>query len=200
MARINLLPWRDELREESKKQFVISLFCTLLVAAGLVFVGHLIMSGLQDNQNARNRYLQQEIAKLDERIRQVREIREMREQLLGRMRVIQELQASRSIMPRLFDQLVRTLPDGVYYSTLGMQGQRVSISGFAESNNRVSALMRNLDASDWLAGATLAGVKAIDNEHLDGQANQFQLTVRQSRPQPAKPAQAQVQQRQGVVQ
>jgi len=182
MARINLLPWRDELREERKKQFVIVLFAVLVIAAGLVFLSNLFVSGRLDNQNARNSYLQKEIASLDERIKQVREIREMRTQLLGRMQVIQDLQSNRSVMPRLFDQLVRTLPDGVYYSSLSMQGQRISINGFAESNNRVSTLMRNLEASPWLAGATLSGVKAIENAYLDGQANQFQLTVRQRRP------------------
>jgi len=182
MARINLLPWRDELREERKKQFVIVLFGVLVIAAGLVFLSNLFVSDLLDNQNARNSYLQKEIAALDERIKQVREIREMRTQLLGRMQVIQDLQSNRSVMPRLFDQLVRTLPDGVYYSSLSMQGQRISINGFAESNNRVSTLMRNLEASPWLAGATLSGVKAIENAYLDGQANQFQLTVRQRRP------------------
>jgi len=182
MARINLLPWRDELREERKKQFVIVLFGVLVIAAGLVFLSNLFVSDLLDNQNARNSYLQKEIAALDERIKQVREIREMRTQLLGRMQVIQDLQSNRQVMPRLFDQLVRTLPDGVYYSSLSMQGQRISINGFAESNNRVSTLMRNLEASPWLAGATLSGVKAIENAYLDGQANQFQLTVRQNRP------------------
>ncbi|KXU37557.1 pilus assembly protein PilN [Ventosimonas gracilis] len=182
MARINLLPWREERNEERKKQFVVVLFGTLVIAGGLVFLGNQFVSGLLDNQSARNSYLRKEITSLDERIKQVQEIREMRTQLLGRMQVIQDLQSNRQVMPRLFDQLVRTLPDGVYYSSLAMQGQRISIDGFAESNNRVSALMRNLEASPWLAGATLSGVKAIENAHLDGQANQFQLTVRQSRP------------------
>jgi len=182
MARINLLPWREERNEERKKQFVVVLFGTLVIAGGLVFLGNQFVSGLLDNQSARNSYLRKEITSLDERIKQVQEIREMRTQLLGRMQVIQDLQSNRQVMPRLFDQLVRTLPDGVYYSSLAMQGQRISIDGFAEFNNRVSALMRNLESSPWLAGATLSGVKAIENAHLDGQANQFQLTVRQSRP------------------
>jgi len=146
MARINLLPWRDERREARKKQFVMVLFGMLIIAAGLVFLSDQFIGGMLDDQNTRNRYLNQEIASLDERIKKVREIRETRQQLLGRMQVIQDLQSNRAIMPRLFDQLVRTLPDGVYYSSLVMQGQRISIGGFAESNNRVSTLMRNLEA------------------------------------------------------
>jgi len=182
MARINLLPWRDELREARKKQFLAVLFVVLIAAVGLVFLSNLLIGGLLSNQSARNHYLQQEIVALDERIRKVQEIRTMREQLLSRMQVIQDLQSNRSVMPRLFDQLVRTLPDGVYYSSLAMQGQGISIAGFAESNNRVSTLMRNLEASPWLSGATLAGVKSIENEHLEGQANQFQLTIRRNHP------------------
>jgi len=182
MARINLLPWRDERREVRKKQFITVLVGVLVVAGGLVFLSGQFIDGLLDEQNARNRYLNQEIATLNERIKQVNEIREMRTQILGRMQVIQDLQGNRTAMPRLFDQLVRTLPDGVYYSSLIMQGGRISMSGTAESNNRVSALMRNLEASPWLAGSTLSGVKAVADGNLDGAANQFQLTVRQNRP------------------
>jgi len=183
MARINLLPWREARNEERKKQFVVALFGTLVIAGGLVFLGNEFVTDMLNNQTERNRYLQKEIATMDERIKKVQEIREIREQLLGRMQVVQSLQSNRTTMPRLFDQLVRTVPDGVYYSTLALQGTRINISGFAESNSRVSALMRNLDESDWLKGSTLSGVKAIDNPHLDGQVNQFQLTVQQSRPQ-----------------
>jgi len=186
MTQINLLPWREERNEERKKQFLVVLFSTLAIAGGLVFLGNEIVSGMLNNQNNRNGYLQTEIATLDERIKLVEEIREMRKQLLARMQVVQDLQSNRTTMPRLFEQLVSTLPEGVYYGTLGMQGTRISINGFAESNNHVSALMRNLDGSDWLKGSVLSGVKAIDNKHLNGQANQFQLTVLQSRPQVAK--------------
>jgi len=178
MARINLLPWRDERREERKKQFITALVGVLVIAGGLVFLSGQFIESLHEQQNARNRYLTEEITSLDERIKQVREIREMRKQLLGRMQVIQDLQGNRTAMPKLFDQLVRTLPDGVYYSALLLQAGNINMSGVAESNNRVSALMRNLEASPWLTGATLSGVKAAG----DGAANRFQLTVRQSRP------------------
>jgi len=182
MARINLLPWRDELREERKRQFVMILLGMLVLAAGLVFLGGQFIDGLQAEQGARNSYLKKEIGTLDERINKVREISTQRQQLLGRMQVIQDLQSNRSVMPRLFDQLVRTLPDGVYYSSLTMQGQHISINGFADSNSRVSTLMRNLDASEWLTEPTLSGVKAVENGKMDGQSNQFQLAVRMSQP------------------
>jgi len=193
MARINLLPWREELREEHKKQFLITLFGVLIAAVVLVFLADQVIGAMLEQQNARNNYLKREIATLDERIRQVRAIRELREQLLSRMEVIQDLQGNRTVMPRLFDQIVRTLPDGVYYSTLSKQGTRLSINGFAESNNRVSALMRNMDDSPWLTSSTLSGVRAIENAHLDGQANQFQMTVQQSRPKAATEGQGDVQ-------
>jgi len=182
MARINLLPWRDERREERKKQFITALVGVLVIAGGLVFLSGQFIESLHEQQNARNRYLTEEITSLDERIKQVREIREMRKQLLGRMQVIQDLQGNRTAMPKLFDQLVRTLPDGVYYSTLLLQAGNINMSGVAESNNRVSALMRNLEASPWLTGATLSGVRAVGDGNLNGGANRFQLTVRQSRP------------------
>jgi len=182
MARINLLPWRDAKREERKKHFLLALGATLAIAAGLVFLSGQFLDGLLEQQNARNQFIQTEIAKLDERIKKVREVREQRQQILGRMQVIQDLQGNRSLMPHLFDQLVRTLPDGVFFSSLDMQGQRINISGYAESSNRVSALMRNMDSSPWLSGATLSAVRATDSAPLGGQANQFQLTVRQNRP------------------
>lgn len=97
------------------------------------------------------------------------------------MKIIQDLQGNRPIIARVFDQLVRTLPDGVYFTALKMTGKSIAISGAAESNNRVSALMRNLDGSDWLTAPSLTEVKAVTAGAVD-QANVFQLTVQQTRP------------------
>ena len=181
MARINLLPWREQLREERKQQFLVSMAGVLVVACGLVFLGDQYLNASIDNQNARNNFLKKEIAVLDARIQEISELKTRRQQLLERMKIIQDLQGNRSIIARVFDQLVRTLPDGVYFTDLKMIGDSVAINGAAESNNRVSTLMRNLDGSDWLAAPNLSEVKAITSGGVD-QANVFTLSVQQVAP------------------
>jgi type IV pilus assembly protein PilN len=185
MARINLLPWREQLREERKQRFLVALVGVLVVAAGLVFLADQILSAAIDNQNARNDFIKKEIAVLDARIKEISELRTRRQQLLERMKIIQDLQGNRPIIGRIFDQLVRTLPDGVYFTAVKMEGKNISIVGAAESNNRVSNLMRNLEASDWLMAPSLTEVKSVTAGALD-QANVFQLSVQQTQPEPEK--------------
>ncbi|WP_120994757.1 PilN domain-containing protein [Stutzerimonas urumqiensis] len=181
MARINLLPWREQLREERKQRFILALGAVLAGAVGLVFLGGQYLEGSIEGQNARNDFIRKEIAVLDARIAEIKELRERRQQLLERMKIIQDLQGNRPIIARMFDQMVRTLPDGVYFTDLKMDGKTVSIVGAAESNNRVSNLMRNLDASEWLESPNLNEVKAVTSGAVD-QANVFQLTVQQTQP------------------
>ncbi|MBG0840066.1 PilN domain-containing protein [Ectopseudomonas toyotomiensis] len=181
MARINLLPWREQLREERKQRFLVSLVGALVVAAGVVFLGDQLLNGAIDQQNARNEFIRKEIAVLDARIKEISELKTRRQQLLERMKIIQDLQGNRPIIGRVFDQLVRTLPDGVYFSNVKMVGAKIDILGAAESNNRVSNLMRNLDASEWLSAPNLTQVKATTAGALD-QANVFQLSVQQTQP------------------
>ena len=181
MARINLLPWREQLREERKQQFLVTLAGVLIVACGLVFLGGQYLSAATDTQIARNDFLKKEIATLDARIAEIKELKTRRQQLLERMKIIQDLQGNRSIIARVFDQLVRTLPDGVYFTNLNMTGDSIAINGAAESNNRVSSLMRNLDGSEWLASPNLSEVKAVSSGGVD-QANVFTLSVQQVSP------------------
>ncbi len=181
MARINLLPWREQLREERRKQFLVILGGIFVLSCGAVFLGDQYLSGEIARQEARNAFIQQNIAQLDVRIKEISELKTRRQQLLARMKIIQDLQGNRPVIGHVFDQLVRTLPDGVYFRELKMQGDTLSISGEAESNNRVSNLMRNLDASDWFASPTLIEVKATTAGAVD-QANTFQLTVKQTQP------------------
>lgn len=181
MARINLLPWREELREERKKRFLTVLLGVLLFSAGTVFLVDRFINNAIAHQNERNAFLQAEIAKLDIRIKEISDLKARRKQLLERMKIIQDLQGNRPVIGRVFDQLVRTLPDGVYFSEVKMTGNVIAISGMSESNNRVSDLMRNLDASDWLEAPSLTEVKANTAGAVD-QANVFQLTVRQTQP------------------
>ncbi|MHC8356231.1 PilN domain-containing protein [Pseudomonas sp. LB3P81] len=181
MARINLLPWREELREQRRKRFLLTLVGVLVGSVGAVLVADQAISGAIDRQIARNDYIGKQIVVVDERIKQIGDLKARRQQLVERMRIIQDLQGNRPISGRIFDQLARTLPDGVYFTEVKMEGKTLSVTGAAESNNRVSDLMRNLDASDWFDAPTLTEVKATTAGQLD-QANVFQLTVRQSQP------------------
>ena len=181
MARINLLPWREERREERRKRFLLALTGVVVGSIGAVFIADQIISAAIARQAARNDYIGKQIAVVDERIKQISELKARRQQLVERMRIIQDLQGNRQISGRIFDQLARTLPDGVYFTSVKLAGKTLSISGAAESNNRVSELMRNLDASDWFDAPSLNEVKATTAGQVD-QANVFQLTVRQTQP------------------
>ncbi|POA46500.1 pilus assembly protein PilN [Pseudomonas sp. MPR-ANC1] len=181
MARINLLPWREERREERRKRFLLALIGVVAGSVGAVFIADQIFSAAIDRQVARNDYIGKQIAVVDERIKQISDLKAHRQQLVERMRIIQDLQGNRQVSGRIFDQLARTLPDGVYFTDVKMAGKILSISGAAESNNRVSELMRNLDASDWFDAPSLTEVKATSADQLE-QANVFQLTVRQTQP------------------
>lgn len=181
MARINLLPWREERREERRKRFLLALIGVVVGSIGAVLIADQVTTAAIERQVARNDYIGKQIAVVDERIKQISELKAHRQQLVERMRIIQDLQGNRQISGRIFDQLARTLPDGVYFTDVKMAGKSLSISGAAESNNRVSELMRNLDASDWFDAPSLNEVKATTAGQVD-QANTFELTVRQTQP------------------
>lgn len=181
MATINLLPWREQLREERKQRFLVAMAGTVLLAGGLVFLAGQYLNGAIEHQAARNEFINKEISVLEARIKEISELKKRRQQLLERMKIIQDLQGNRPVIGRLFDQLVRTLPDGVYFTELKRTDKSISIVGSAESNNRVSTLMRNLDASEWLVAPNLTEVKAITAGAVD-QANIFRLTVQQAQP------------------
>jgi len=191
MAHINLLPWREQLREERKKRFLVVIGGMFVLSAAIIFLGDKYFTSAIENQDARNAYIQGEIAVLDSRIKEISELKTRRQQLLERMKIIQDLQGNRPVIGHVFDQLVRTLPDGVYFTGLKMQGDTISIVGEAESNNRVSNLMRNFENSEWLASPNLTEVKALTSGAVD-QNNAFQMTVKQTKlavPTPAVPAQ-----------
>lgn len=181
MARINLLPWREQLREERKQRFLVTLAGVFIVSAGAVFLGGQYLGGAIEQQNSRNEFISREIALLDARIKEISELKTRREQLLERMKIIQDLQGNRPIIGRVFDQLVRTLPDGVHFTAVKMTGKNIAIVGAAESNNRVSNLMRNLDSSDWLTAPNLTEVKSVTAGAVD-QANVFTLSIQQTQP------------------
>jgi len=182
MANINLLPWREELREERKQEFLVGLGITIAIAAVILFAGDRIVNAFISNQNAKNDYLREQIALLDSEIAEIRELQRQKAELSERMTVIQDLQGRRPVIVRLFDELVRTLPDGVYYNTISRTGDAISFQGVAESNNRVSALLRSLEDSEWFEAPDLQQISASQQGGIDG--NSFQLGVRVTTPDP----------------
>lgn len=181
MARINLLPWREQLREERKRRFLTVLAGTLVAGLLILLLADRYLDAAIEQQNARNEFIRKEIALLDVQIKEIKALRERRQQLVERMTIIQDLQGNRPIIARVFEQLVLTLPEGVYFNELKMTGRNIAIVGGAESNNRVSNLMRNLDGSDWLESPNLVEVKAVTSGALE-QQSVFQLSVQQTKP------------------
>ena len=176
MANINLLPWREELRAERQRTFFSSLGLSAAVAVLILVVSDRVVDSQLDTQSARNRFLEDNIALVDARVAEIRDLRSQRQLLIERMRVIQELQGNRPIIVRDLDEFVRTVPDGVYYKTLTAQEDTIFVEGIAESNHRVSSLMRRLDVSAWLAKPSLDGVTAA--EELGESAMRFSLSVK----------------------
>ncbi|MCC7257175.1 MAG: PilN domain-containing protein [Gammaproteobacteria bacterium] len=150
MPRINLLPWRAELRKRRRNQFFVGLGGAVGAAGIVVLLANLVMGAIIDNQGSRNGMLQAEIQALDVRIKEIIDLEAKKESLLARMEIIQRLQRSRPEIVHVFDQLVRTLPDGVNLVAVDQKGANIELRGAAESNTRVSALMRNIDKSGWL--------------------------------------------------
>ena len=181
MANINLLPWREERRVEAKRNFFIVLAMCALLGAGSVYVVELNVQKQIENQFSRNRFVEQEIAKLDEQIKEIEELEKERNRLRERMELIQNLQGARSVIVHHFDQTVRSVPDGVYLTRLEKKGQRFNIEGIADANSRVSSLMRNLDLSKWFKQPVLTRVTNVEEGDADSAA-QFVLSVMEESP------------------
>ncbi|MEE8365233.1 MAG: PilN domain-containing protein [Gammaproteobacteria bacterium] len=180
MTRINLLPWRAELRQEQKKAYGLLLVLIMVLAGAIVGLIHIQMGAKIDYQLSRNQYIRDEITKLDKQIAEISDLRKVRRSLLERMEVIQDLQGSRPSIVHLFTEIVSTVPNGVYLKTLSQTGNHLVMTGEAESNARVSTYMRNLDASDWLKEPNL---KVIEIEDIKvNRISTFTLTVKQTSP------------------
>ena len=159
MARINLLPWREELRQERRRQFMISTLATAVLGVVLVF---LVTFGFDQRisfQEQRNQTLRTEIARLEQRIKRIEQLEETRDRLLSRKRIIEELQASRSLTVELMDNLAHTIPVGVTLSTVRQQGTSLNLEGYSQSNARVSAYLQELDASELILNPELRFVR-----------------------------------------
>jgi len=170
MARINLLPWRTERRKQREREFYMLLIASAVggVFALLVLVGW--MGARIDNQQERNTYLQTEIKSLDKQIEEIKELDKTRSQLLTRKQIIEQLQSNRAQMVHLFDEMVKTIPDGVRLTSMKQAGDILTLEGVAESNARVASYMRNIDNSPWMGRTDLrkienkAGSKDVDKK------------------------------------
>jgi type IV pilus assembly protein PilN len=164
MARINLLPWREELRKQKQQEFGITAISSVVIAGLLVLLAHFHVDGMINDQNQRNAYLNSEISILNKRIGRIRELEAMKDNLLARMNVIQELQGSRPESVHLMDELVRTLPEGVHLNTFEQKNKSLTMTGIAESNARVSDYMRQIDTSEWFTGPRLDVIKTSETK------------------------------------
>jgi type IV pilus assembly protein PilN len=160
MPRINLLPWRDEERKERKLQFLIALGGATLVAILLAFVSYLMFSSLIDGQQRRNDRLRTEIKSLDKQIEEINSLESAKQKFIARMEIIEKLQRSRPEIVHVFDEIVKTLPDGAYLTGVKQTDLKFKFDGVAQSATRVSTFMRNIDSSEWLKNPELQVIAA----------------------------------------
>lgn len=184
MARINLLPWREELRAQRNQEFGVIAGITagiaVLIIVGIsAFYNHLI-----ENQESRNKYLQGEITKLDNKIKEIKNLKAKKERLLQRIKTIQQLQTNRTEIVHLFDETVKAVPDGVYLTSLKQSGKNLTMTGVAESNTRVSEFVRNIEASEWMKTPAINVIQR--NKKTALQTNNFTLRAQQSSPKSRK--------------
>jgi type IV pilus assembly protein PilN len=178
MTRINLLPWRELLRKEREREFYsIAGGAAFLMGLVIVYI-HFHMAGVIETQNGRNTFLDQEIKKVESQIKEIDRLETEKSQLLARMKVIEELQGQRPQMVHLFDEVVKAIPDGVYLTSIKQSGTSVAIEGIAQSNARVSAFMRNIDASHWLAEPKLDVIEALSGKN-DQKGSKFKLNLKE---------------------
>lgn len=156
MAHINLLPWREERRKEQQQQFLTILGLSVVLMVLIIVAIHLQYSRALSVQNSRNNFLKTHIVKVEEQIAEITQLEKDKQRLLDRIEKIQILQRNRPEIVHLFDDMARVLPEGVYITSLIQKGKTLTIQGKAQSNARVSALMRNVDKSEWMTKPVLS--------------------------------------------
>lgn len=184
MAKINLLPWREERRKELLNGFLVMLGLVALFAALTVGIVHFYHSQLIERQNTRIGYIDKRIKEVDKKITEIKELEKQKESLLSRMRAIESLQRDRPLIVHLFDELVRSLPEGLSIVNLKQDGPKVTITGEAQSNARVSSFMRKIEQSEWIKGAKLKVIKESNKGEgfTTKIVNEFMLTFEQVMP------------------
>lgn len=188
MIRVNLLPHRAEKRRARQVQFIA--FSVISLIAGAIIVGfvHVAIMTQITNQENRNAYLKKEMAILDKQIDEIKKLREQTQSLLARKNVVEDLQSTRSDVVHLLDQMLRILPDGVYLKSIKQSGVKISLIGYAQSNARVSTLMRAIEDSPWLDTPTLLEIKAVKVNK--DRINEFSLNFNLTKQAPTSPAPA----------
>ncbi len=176
MPSINLLPWRQALRQRRRKEFLIGIGAAVGFAALITLLTHFSVSSMIDSQNRRNDLLKAEITELDKAIEQILALETQKQRMISRMEVIDTLQSSRPEVVKLFDQMVSTLPEGVYLTSVKQSGKKIEFNGVAQSSTRVSAFMRNIDSSESLSAPEL---KVIQTGRDAGPGAQFTLFASQ---------------------
>lgn len=175
MAKINLLPWREEYRQEKKKEYVTQLIGFCILAGLISWVWIYSVNNSIEGQQARNNLLTSEIKLLDKQVKEIQELKKKRRELLERMKVIQDLQGTRPVIVRYFDEFSRSVPDGVFVLSLTRTENSLNIDGVSESNNRVADFMRRLDASEFFDAPNLKSV-TIDPKYGE-QSSKFSIQV-----------------------
>ena len=178
MAHINLLPWREEKRKEQLRQFLTILGLSVVLMLLVILAVHLQYNRLIGAQEARNNFLKTEITSVEKQIREINSLAKEKKSLLARMEVIQQLQRNRPGIVHLFDEMVKVIPEGAHIKSLTQTGKSLTIKGVAQSNARVSAYMRNIDASDWLTKPQLNVIQKGTNTKKGGGRN-FTLNAEQ---------------------
>jgi type IV pilus assembly protein PilN len=168
MPRINLLPWREAQRKRQRQEFFLGIGAALVTAALVALLGRFQMSAAIANQNERNSVIEAEIARLDKQIAEINGLENQKSRLIARMEIIETLQRSRPEIVHVFDEIVRVLPEGVYLTLLRQNGPRIEMRGVAQSSTRVSAFMRNIDNSQWLADPALRIVETKGTDQTRG--------------------------------
>lgn len=174
MSHVNLLPWREELRQRQKKDFFTLLFAVALFVMIIVYLFGVLVDSRIANQNQRNAFLQGQIAVLDAEIAKIKDIKESKKAIEQRMALIEQLQTSRNVAPIVFDELARLVPPGVSFRSFSRQGNTVELSGVSESNNRLSSFMRNIENSKIFGQGELSSIVA-DTTAPDA-VSEFKLT------------------------
>jgi type IV pilus assembly protein PilN len=173
MPRINLLPWREEERKKRQRDFGVALAGGVIGAVAVVLLTMLAFGQMISNQESRNQRLTNEIAELQKSITEIDGLERQKERLLARMEIIEQLQKSRPEIVHLFDEVARQMPEGVYLTGMKQQGSRVEVRGVAQSSTRVSALMRQVDASEWMSDPEVDRVETTQS----GNSRQAEFVV-----------------------
>jgi len=174
MPRINLLPWREQERKIRRREFMVAAGGATFAAVIFVLGGRLLYSSWTDAQNEKNTLLKKEIVKLDAQIADIQDLENRRQRLLARMEIIEKLQRKRPEIVHLFDEIVKTVPDGVYLTAIKQTGNKLEIHGVAQSSTRVSTFMRNIDSSVWMDNPVLQVVESAKDSPTGG--SNFTLT------------------------